>query len=272
MNLRLNLIGIKNFMRLFFKFIAVFIGFSLQIFAQEDIQYVKVEVASVIWKNQSTNESFPKVKDYTLASEILNLEITKEPEINLDTIELAEGQVKIDFEFVEQILDNIEEEALQEEQTTTTPKIYRVIDRKEHELNGTMRRISQIKGLDLSNHKSWFQPLFDEENTPFVLVSDNENQCIVKVFQSRYPRIHAKCALGRDVLKNSYLMSKSEFNVKPLIGNFEKKRTTDEEDILETEIFILDEQRRISLDEFHYFDHPKIGLLVGVYSYPKTED
>ena len=42
--------------------------------------------------------------------------------------------------------------------------------------------------------------------------------------------------------------------------------------MLETELFILDEQRRISLDQFHYFDHPKIGLLVGVYSYPKTED
>jgi len=259
-------------MRLFFKFIAVFLSLSLQIFSQEDLQYVKVEVASIIWKNQNTNESFPKVRDYALASEILNLEITKEPEINLDTIELAEGQVKIDFEFVEQIFNNIEEEALPEEQTITPPKIYRVIDRKEHELNGTMRRISQIKDLELSNHKSWFQPLYDEENTPFVLVSDNENQCIVKVFQSRYPRIHAKCALGKDVLKNSYLMSKSEFNVKPLIGNFEKKETTEEEDILETEIFVLDEQRRISLDEFHYFDHPKIGLLVGVYSYPKTED
>ena len=259
-------------MRLFFKFIAVFLSLSLQIFSQEDLQYVKVEVASIIWKNQNTNESFPKVRDYALASEILNLEITKEPEINLDTIELAEGQVKIDFEFVEQIFNNIEEEALPEEQTITPPKIYRVIDRKEHELNGTMRRISQIKDLELSNHKSWFQPLYDEENTPFVLVSSNENQCIVKVFQFRYPRIHAKCALGKDVLKNSYLMSKSEFNVKPLIGNFEKKKTTDEEDILETEIFVLDEQRRISLDEFHYFDHPKIGLLVGVYSYPKTGD
>ena len=259
-------------MRLFFKFIAVFLSLSLQIFSQEDLQYVKVEVASIIWKNQNTNESFPKVRDYALANEILNLEITKEPEINLDTIELAEGQVKIDFEFVEQIFNNIEEEALPEEQTITPPKIYRVIDRKEHELNGTMRRISQIKDLELSNHKSWFQPLYDEENAPFVLVSVNENQCIVKVFQSRYPRIHAKCALGRDVLKNSYLMSKSEFNVKPLIGNFENKKTTEEEDILETEIFVLDEQRRISLDEFHYFDHPKIGLLVGVYSYPKTED
>ena len=65
-------------MRLFFKFIAVFLSLSLQIFSQEDLQYVKVEVASIIWKNQNTNESFPKVRDYALASEILNLEITKE--------------------------------------------------------------------------------------------------------------------------------------------------------------------------------------------------
>ena len=258
-------------MRLFFKSIAVFLGLSFEIFSQEDIQYVKVEVASVIWKNQRTNESFPKFRDYSLASEILELEIIPEPEINLDTIELAEGQIKIDFEFVDQIFDNKEEE-LPEEKNIIPPKIYRVIDKKEHELNGTMRRISEVENLDLSNHKAWFQPLYDEENTPFVLVSDNENQCIVKVFQSRYPRIHAKCAQGADVLKNSYLMSKSEFNVKPLIGNFEKKKTTDEEDIIETEIFIIDEQRRISLNEFHYFDHPMIGLLVGVYSYPKAED
>ena len=136
-----------------------------------------------------------------------------------------------------------------------------------------MRRISQIKDLVLTNHKSWFQPLDIEENVPFILVSENENQCIVKVFQSRYPRIHAKCALGTNVLKNSYLMSKSEFNVKPLVGNFEIKKNEDgEEDNVETELFILDEQRRISLDQFHYFDHPKIGLLVGVFSYPKTED
>ena len=103
-------------------------------------------------------------------------------------------------------------------------------------------------------------------------MSDNENQCIVKVFKSRFPRIHAKCALGTDVLKNSYLMSKAEFNVKPLVGNFEIKEADEEENNIESEIFILDEQRRISLDEFHYFDHPKIGLLVGVYSYPEKDD
>ena len=107
-------------MRLFFKFIAVFLALSLQIFPEEEIKYVKVEVASIVWKNQTTNESFPKVKNYSLASEILDLEIPKEPEINLDTIELAEGQVKIDFEFVEQIFDDNEDDELLQDQIIDT--------------------------------------------------------------------------------------------------------------------------------------------------------
>ena len=69
-------------MRLFFKFLAVFIALSLHIFSEEEIQYVKVEVAAVIWKNQITTESFEKVKEYTLANEILALEKAEEPQIN----------------------------------------------------------------------------------------------------------------------------------------------------------------------------------------------
>ena len=69
----------------------------MQIFPQEEPKYVKVEVASVIWKNQSTNELFPKAENFTLAREILDLEVPQAPEINLDSIELAEGHVNIDF-------------------------------------------------------------------------------------------------------------------------------------------------------------------------------
>ena len=82
-----------------------------------------------------------------------------------------------------------------------------------------MRRISAVPDLELDNHKSWYQPLKDELSTPYILVSDQGNQCVVKVFQARFPRIHAKCAMGPDS-----------------------------------------------------FDHPKIGILIGVYSYPKEED
>ena len=43
-----------------------------------------------------------------------------------------------------------------------------------------MRRISQVEDLELSNHKSWFQPLYDEENTPFVLVSVMKTSVLLK--------------------------------------------------------------------------------------------
>ena len=261
-------------MRLFFKFIAVFVGLSQHIFSEEEIQYVKVEVAAVIWKNQMTTESFEKVEEYTLANEILALEQAEDPQINLETIELPQGQIKIDLDYIEEIFfgdyEDIEDD---QAEIIKPPRIYRVIDKKDHELNGTMRRISKIDNLELSDHKSWYQPLNTEGDSPFVLVSSEKNQCIVKVFQSRYPRIHAKCVEGPDALEKAYIMSKSEFNVKPLIGEFLPKNTNKEEDEKEEKIlYLLDEQRRISLNEFHYFDHPKVGLLVGVYKYPKEED
>lgn len=167
---------------------------SLHIFSEEEIQYVKVEVAAVIWKNQMTTESFEKVEEYTLANEILALEKAEEPQINLETIELPQGQIKIDLDYIEEIFfDDYEVAEEDEVEIIKPPRIYRVIDKKEHELNGTMRRISKINNLKLTDHKSWYQPLNNESESPFVLVSSGENQCIVKVFQSRYPRIHAKC-------------------------------------------------------------------------------
>jgi len=257
-------------MRLFFKFLAVFVGLSFNIFSQEDVQYVKVEVASLIWKNQITTESFQEVDEYQLADEVLLLEKVQKPKINLETIKPDENQIKIDASLVETILLPTEEIS-EETPILKTPKIFRIIDKKEHELNGTMRRISKIEDLELADHKSWYQPLSSEDESPFILVSNGSNQCIVKVFQSRFPRIHAKCAMGPDSLSKTYLMSKAEFNVKPLIGEYDLQINSEEEDKDLKTLYLLDEQRRIKLDEFHYFDHPKLGILVGVYSYPKEE-
>jgi hypothetical protein len=56
-----------------------------------------------------------------------------------------------------------------------------------------------------------------------------------------------------------------------LIGSFQNEES-DELSEESFELFSLDEQRRINLNELHYFDHPKIGLLVAVYSYPKEDN
>ena len=257
-------------MRLIFKYLAIFLPFSL--FGQEvdQIEVVKVEVASIIWKNQKTSENFPTVDSNVLAEEVLVIESLNEPIINLETMEFDKNQIVFDFSYLGDILAD-DDEVVVEDEEIPIPSFYRKINPNEHELNGTMRRISEVENLELSNHKSWYQPLDSEENVPFILVSEESNQCIVKVFKSRFPRVHAKCAMGPDSLLETYKMTKSEYNVKPLIGNFKNDELDDltEETF---ELFSLDEQRRINLNELHYFDHPKIGLLVAVYSHPKEDN
>jgi len=257
-------------MRPIFKYLAIFLPFSL--FSQEvdQIEVVKVEVASIIWKNQKTSENFPNVDSNVLAEEVLVIESLNEPIINLENIEFDKNQIVFDFSYLGDFLAD-DDEVVVEDEEIPTPSFYRKINPDEHELNGTMRRISEVENLELSNHKSWYQPLDSEENVPFILVSEESNQCIVKVFKSRFPRIHAKCAMGPDSLLETYKMTKSEYNVKPLIGNFKNDELDDlpEETF---ELFSLDEQRRINFNELHYFDHPKIGLLVAVYSHPKEDD
>ena len=260
-------------MRHFFKFIAVFLPFSLPLLTTEEIEIVKVEVATIIWKNQTTSEKFEIVEENVLVGEALLLEKIEKPEINFSEITNDEKNIVFDFEYLEELPEFFEsEEKINAAEPIKIPSFFRVIDKKEHELNGTMRRIAQIDELDLDNHKSWYQPLAEEVDVPYVLISDQNNQCVVKVFKSRFPRIHAKCAMGPDSLLKTYKMSKSEFNVKPLIGEFSIDINDSEDIRTEKELYVIDEQRKISLNEFHYFDHPKIGILVGVYSYPKEED
>ena len=258
-------------MRHFFKFIAVFLPFSFTLLSEEEIEIVKVEVATVIWKDQATSEKFEIVDENVLIGEVLSLEKIEKPEINLEAIVNDKEEIVFDFEYFEEIPEFIEEDITNEE-VINIPSFFRVLDRKEHELNGTMRRISTVPDLELGNHKSWYQPLKDDMSTPYILISDQDNQCVVKVFQARFPRVHAKCAMGPDSLSNTYIMSKSEFNVKPLIGEFKLDVEESEIPKNKSELYVIDEQRRISLNELHYFDHPRMGILVGVYSYPKEED
>ena len=258
-------------MRHFFKFIAVFLPFSFTLLSEEEIEIVKVEVATVIWKDQATSEKFEIVDENVLIGEVLSLEKIEKTEINLETIVNDKEEIVFDFEYFEEIPEFIEEDITNEE-VINIPSFFRVLDRKEHELNGTMRRISTVPDLELGNHKSWYQPLKDDMSTPYILISDQDNQCVVKVFQARFPRVHAKCAMGPDSLSNTYIMSKSEFNVKPLIGEFKLDVEESEIPKNKSELYVIDEQRRISLNELHYFDHPRMGILVGVYSYPKEED
>ena len=256
----------------FFKKIALLSMFSSILFCEEQ-SIIKVEVATIVWDEITVDESFDAVSNYQLVKEALVLEEYQEPEFNFETLEL-DSNITFDFNFLEAIPEFLQTPSNEEEQIIN-PSFFRVIERSEHELNGTMRRISQVDGLELNNHKSWYQPLGSEQEMPYILVSSEDNQCVVKVFQSRYPRVHAKCAMGPDALSSVSLINKSEYRIRELLGeDFDRSKAVNElEDSNQMKtLYLLDEQRRIKLDEFHYFDHPKVGLLVGVYKFPKEED
>ena len=256
----------------FFKKMALLSMVSSILFCEEQ-NVIKVEVATIVWDEITVDESFDAVSNYQLVKEALVLEEYQEPEFNFETLEL-DSNITFDFNFLEAIPEFLQTPSNEEEQIIN-PSFFRVIERSEHELNGTMRRISQVDGLELNNHKSWYQPLGSEQEMPYILVSSEDNQCVVKVFQSRYPRVHAKCAMGPDALSSVSLINKSEYRIRELLGeDFDRSKAVNElEDSNQMKtLYLLDEQRRIKLDEFHYFDHPKVGLLVGVYKFPKEED
>jgi len=54
-------------MRHFFKFLAVFLPFSLQLVSEEETEIVKIEVATLVWKDQATSEKFKKAYVLPLA-------------------------------------------------------------------------------------------------------------------------------------------------------------------------------------------------------------
>ena len=134
-------------MRHFFKFIAVFLPFSFTLLSEEEIEIVKVEVATVIWKDQATSEKFEIVDENVLIGEALSLEKIEKPEINLEAIVNDKEEIVFDFEYFEEIPEFIEEDITNEE-VINIPSFFRVLDRKEHELNGTMRRISTVPDLE----------------------------------------------------------------------------------------------------------------------------
>ena len=102
-------------MRHFFKFIAVFLPFSFTLLSEEEIEIVKVEVATVIWKDQATSEKFEIVDENVLIGEALSLEKIEKPEINLEAIVNDKEEIVFDFEYFEEIPEFIEEDITYEE-------------------------------------------------------------------------------------------------------------------------------------------------------------
>ncbi|MBL6701396.1 MAG: hypothetical protein ISP95_00830 [SAR86 cluster bacterium] len=197
---------------------------------------------------------------------------------------------------IEQIIDKQKKEA-----SDPPPSLKKIDETKWFEkqqdlnqLNNIYRRLDRRKEYRILHKASWLQPALSEDNSPFVHEIFGNNGFLIKLYQSRYLHLDVIAYLDGnlspennqelikeirfDALKSSIpdnvinhkieigseiINSDEIFKTEPKIA---QTRTNSSKVIEASEVkYLLNEERRIFKNESHYFDHPKIGVIISVY-------
>jgi hypothetical protein len=162
------------------------------------------------------------------------------------------------------------------------------------QLDNIYRRLDRRKEYRILHKLSWLQPALNKDESPFVHEIFGDNGLLIKLYKSRYLHLDVIAYLEGnlrtdnnpdlireikfDALKNSIPddVKSYEIEISNKIKNsneiYEHNQETTQvntDQIKTIEVgkvkYLLDEERKIFKNESHYFDHPKIGIIISVY-------
>ena len=164
------------------------------------------------------------------------------------------------------------------------------------ELDNIYRRINRRKEYKVLHKVSWIQPALNYEETPYIHERFDNNGLLFKLYKSRYLHIDLLTYINGDIFVNSQKDKINDIKINALKNTIPEdieiqKITIDTKELyknqqlkiqnkpinklLKDEIkkksdidFLLNENRRIFKNEVHYFDHPRIGVIISVYDSP----
>ena len=163
-----------------------------------------------------------------------------------------------------------------------------------NQLDNIYRRLDRRKEYRILHKLSWLQPALGKNDSPFVHEIFDDNGFLIKLYKSRYLHLDVIAYLEGnhktnnnpdlikqikfDALKSSIPdnVTNYEIEIDAEIINSNEIYKPDQEitqamtdEIKTIEVgkvkYLLDEERRIFKNESHYFDHPKIGVIISVY-------
>ena len=161
------------------------------------------------------------------------------------------------------------------------------------QLSNIYRRLDRRKEYKILHKESWIQPALSKENAPYIHEIFDNNGLLIKLYKSRYLHLDVIAYLEGnlstntdkkiinkiklDALKDSIPDEIKDYDIKINTKIFKKdeivkpKINTEEaftEPLIRSDEvkYLLKEERRIFKNEVHYFDHPKIGIIISVYS------
>lgn len=149
-------------------------------------------------------------------------------------------------------------------------------------LHGVFDRLKTSRNIRPLLHIGWRQPLLDKSNTPWLAFSTSDNpdeegldefNGIIRFSRNQGLLVENKVIGFKPLNIPEELMSNSQTDY----SNFDADDAesialiTNEEAVVDHQMpdqlhgyFVLSENRKVKLDELHYFDHPNMGILLKV--------
>ena len=148
------------------------------------------------------------------------------------------------------------------------------------ELDNIHRRLNRRQEYKILHKFSWLQPALPEADAPFIHETFGQHGLAIRVYQSRYLHIDLLGYLNGTLVSsdNRALINAIKQSASPQSEELETNepsltklatQETQKTQVLEGEVsYVLREDRRIFKNESHFFDHPKMGIIVSVYDSP----
>ena len=148
------------------------------------------------------------------------------------------------------------------------------------ELDNIHRRLNRRQEYKILHKFSWLQPALPEADAPFIHETFGQHGLAIRVYQSRYLHLDLLGYLNGTLVSsdNRALINAIKQSASPQSEELETNepsltklatQETQETQVLEGEVsYVLREDRRIFKNESHFFDHPKMGIIVSVYDSP----
>ena len=234
-------------------------------------------------------------------NDINTIALLDKPQIKLNEKIISQS---FNYEDDDLLLDNLTIDQIIDEQNEQSdpPVLLKIIDKSKwyqrqqtlNKLDNIYRRLDRRKEYRILHKQSWLQPALGENDSPFVHELFGNNGFLIKLYKSRYLHLDVIAYLEGNLRtnKNTDLIDEIKFDalqrsipddvinreieISSEIINSDEIFKTDPE-IIETKTdlplsikvgevkYLLNEERRIFKNESHYFDHPKIGVIISVY-------
>ncbi len=145
------------------------------------------------------------------------------------------------------------------------------------ELDNIYRRLNRRQEYKILHKFSWLQPALAEPDTPYIHEIFDDHGLAIRLYQSRYLHLDLLGYMNGNLIsaKNRELIESIKLVVSPPSDLLDETPKTSSEPMTEESLvlegivdYVLREDRRIFQNESHFFDHPKMGIIVSVYDSP----